>query len=135
MVECLLIQCMTPVNSIHNLQGPVRIQFVTSGVYPIHETRGLFSQPYSEQPIEREGRVSNPGVSVIPVTGASNGFGQTASRRRYNRACWRIGEQLERQRGTMHHFAPAAGVCAFRDPAKPVCYGTLEILRSFSLRH
>src|SRR5882672_12896126 len=107
MIKGLLRQRMAPVNSIHNLQGPVRIQFVTSGVYPVHETRGLFGQSYPEQSVEREGGVPNPGVSVIPVAGASNRFRQAASRRRDNRACWRIGEQLERQRRAMHHFAPA----------------------------
>src|SRR5262245_13281654 len=113
MIEGLLRQRMAPVNSIHNLQRPVGIQLVTSCIHPLHETRRLFGQSYPEQSIEREGGVSNPGVSVIPVADASNRFRQTAGWRRDNRACRLIGEQLQRQRGTMYRLAPAAGVCAF----------------------
>src|SRR5262245_21876413 len=113
MVEDLLRQRMAPVDSVHNLQGPVRGQFMTSGVHPVHETRRLFGQPYTEQSIERESGVSNPGVSVIPVADASKRFRQTAGWRGDNRACRLIGEQLQRQSGAMYRLAPSTGVRAF----------------------
>src|SRR5262245_7006277 len=104
---------MAPVDSVHNLQGAVRVQFVTPGIHPIHEHRRLFGQSYSEKSIECEGGVSNPGVSVIPIAAASDYFRKTTGRRRDNGACRRISEQLERQRGALNHLAPAAGVGTF----------------------
>src|SRR6516165_5335934 len=77
----------------------------------------------------------HPGVAVIPIALAANALRQAARGRRDNRAGRLVGQQLQREGGTVHHFSPAAGISGLADPSLPKFSGSAEqILGFLSLR-
>ena len=108
MRQLLFGKLVPPVNPVHHLQRPIRLHLVAALIQKLHECGGFVREPDPHEGVERKGRIANPGVAVIPVARAAHALGQAASRRRDDRAGGLKGEQLQHQRGAMHHLAPAA---------------------------
>ncbi len=87
---------------------------------PAHERLGLLGEAEPQQRVEREGRVADPGVAVVPVALAAELLRQARRRRGDDRARRAVREQLERERRPVHHLAPAPLVAGVREPPAPV---------------
>ena len=124
----VLGQVGAAVDPVHDLQRPARpdLPLARAVGQPVHERRGLFGEAEPQQPVERERRVADPGVAVVPVAPAAELLGQRGRRRRDERAGRRVGQQLQRQRRAHHHLAPAAAVARLRHPVAPVHDRRLE---------
>ena len=85
--------------------------------------RGLFGEADAQQTVQGERGVANPGVAIVPVALAANGFRQTARGSRDDRAGGLERQQLKRERGALDDFAPAARIGTLRQPAAPVVDG------------
>jgi hypothetical protein len=112
MGELLLGQILAPVDAVHDLQRPgLAVAAVAHApLQPAHERTGLVGEPEPEQRVEREGGIAHPRVAVVPVARAAELLGQAGGRGGHDRAGRRVGQQLERKRGAMHHLAPAPAV-------------------------
>src|SRR5207237_2377865 len=55
-------------------------------------------------------------------------FGQAGGGRSHHRTGGRVGQQLQGQRRTIHHFAPASLVAALLEPVAPVVLGIRQDL-------
>ena len=90
---------------------------------------GLLGEAEPQQRVERERRVADPGVAVVPVAHAADAppgrLVVAAATMAPGRA---VGQQLQRQRRAAHHLAPAAAVGAAGDPAPPVVGRLVEEL-------
>ncbi len=75
---------------------------------------------------QRERRIAQPAVSVIPVALAADPLGQRRCRRGDDAAGRLIGERLERDDGAPHRFRPLAGRPAFCRPFRPEFFGHLQ---------
>src|SRR5262249_38680630 len=84
--------------------------------------------------VDRECRIPDPGVAVIPVALAANALRQAACGRRDNRAGRLVGQQLQREGGTVHHFSPAASISGLADPSLPKFDGSAEQILGFLSR-
>ena len=76
--------------------------------------------------VQTEGRVTKPGVTIIPVPHSSDLFGQAKGRGRNDRACAFIGEQFQKQRGTDNGLSPAPVIIAAGDPFTPVAHSFVQ---------
>src|SRR5207253_9915300 len=94
--------------------------------HPAHEGGRLVRVAEAHEPVERERRVTDPGVAIVPVAPGPDRLGETEGRRGDDRAVLPRGEQLQRQRRAVHHLAPATPVRAARDPATPEVHRLLE---------
>ena len=94
--------------------------------HPAHERRGLVRVAEPHEPVEGERRVADPRVAVVPVAHAADRLGQPEGGRGDDRAVLSGGEELQHERGAVHHLAPAAPVGAAGDPAAPEVHGLLE---------
>ena len=91
-------QVLTAIDAIDGLQRAVRLKLATKGLDPFHKPVRLIRQSHAQQPVNRESRIANPAVAVIPVALAAGIFRQTAGRRGHDRAGRLISQQLEYQR-------------------------------------
>ncbi len=117
------------VDGVHDLQRTVRAELLAACHHPAHECGGLAGVTEPHQPVEREGRIADPGVAVVPVARAADVLGQAERGRRHDRAVFSGREQLERQCGAVHYLAPAVLVGAAADPGAPEIDRFLEGLR------
>ena len=131
MIEGLFREIMTAVDAVNDLQCAIDLDFTGARFQPFHVGLRFLRESDSEQPIQREGGVANPGVAIVPIPSAADRLGQAAGRRRNNRSGRFEGHQFERQRRSVHHFAPAAGIGAFGEPSMPVIDCVFEYLLRF----
>ena len=132
MVEGLLRELGSSVNAVHQLQGTgaVIVGVLPAVLEPVLEARGLVGKADAQQAVEREGRVTNPGIPIVPVALSTDRFRQTASGSRHDGAGWLEGQKLERQCGTLHDLAPATRISALGKPSPPeIDGGAKEVLR------
>ncbi len=124
MIERLFAQILPAIDSVNGLQRLIRLRsLLAERLNPGHEALGFIGQPDAEQGVDGEGGIANPATAVIPVALATDTLRQTGGGRRHNRAGRFIDQKLQRQRGALHHLAPAAGVIAFANPVEPVVDG------------
>ena len=97
--------------------GPISRQRASS---QLMKRVGLLGEADAHEAVQREGRVAQPGVAVVPVARAADVLGQAAGRRRDDGAGRLVGEQLEHQRRARDDLAPAPAVGAAAHPAAPV---------------
>ena len=107
---------------------PSGFELVAARLDPAHERAGLVGVAEPHEGVERERRVADPGVAVVPVAHAADLLGQAEGGRGDDRAVLLRDEQLQRQRGAVDHLAPAALVAAAADPVAPEVHGLLEAL-------
>ena len=121
--------------SVHELERSVGLQLLTARHHPTHERRGLVRVAKSHESVKRERRVANPRIAVVPVAHAAECLGQPERGCGHDRPVLSGGEQLQHERRTVHHFAPAVLVRATADPAAPKIHGFLEgVARVFGAR-
>src|SRR6185312_3982261 len=86
---------------------------------PQHELERfiLISEP--QECIQCHRCVSKPRIPIVPVPDAANFLRQTERWSCHNCTCRFVGKQLQKERRTNHHFAPATAIRAFRDPCPP----------------
>ena len=83
----------------------------------LHELARLLVEADHVQAPEREGRVPDPGVAVVPVALPAGRLGQRGGQRGDHRPGRLVGQPLERQRRALQ--GPAPGVVRERPPLQP----------------
>ena len=97
MREDLLREVLVPVDAVHDLQRAVGPEVVAAVLYPPHERARLGGVPEPDQRVQREGRVADPGVAVVPVALAAELLREAARGRGDERSEPVRHEQLENQ--------------------------------------
>jgi hypothetical protein len=77
-VQCLFFQVVAAVDAVHDLHGPVGIQVLGAVFDPAHEPGRFIGESDAEKGVEGEGGVADPGVTVVPITLASQLLRQAA---------------------------------------------------------
>src|SRR5262249_45483905 len=98
------------------------------------ELFGFFGQAEAQEGVDRKCRIPDPGVAVVPVALAANALRQAACGRRDNRTGRLVGQQLQGEGGTVHHFSPAAGISTLANPSLPKFNGSAEQILGFLSR-
>ena len=124
--QLYLGQIIAAVNAVHDvqLQGLVAA-LPYPATQPAHKAIGLIDKAQAHKGINREGRIANPGIAVIPVTLAPRGFRQAKGGGRNDRALLARGQQLEGQGRAVDHFPPASAIDRLCDPLPPELQGAL----------
>ena len=98
-------QVAAPVDPVHDLQRAVLVALEVGD--ELHELLGLPVEVQVVQRLQREGRVAQPRVAVVPVALASRRLGQRGRQRRDGRAGRHVGQPLDRERRALDRLAPA----------------------------
>ena len=124
------------VDAVHDLERARRADLPLARAVgqPAHERGRLLGEAEPQQAVERERRVADPRVAVVPVALAPDLLGQRRRGRRHQRPGRRVGQQLQRQRRALHGLAPAAAVARPGEPPAPVEHGGVERLGGLLLR-
>src|SRR5262249_40202130 len=98
-VQRFFLQFGPAIDAVHQLQWPVAGTF---GLFPTRlrpalESLRLFRKTDPQQGVKSEGRVADPGVTIVPIAPAADRFRQAARGSRYDRPRWLEGEQLQRE--------------------------------------
>ena len=127
-VERALGQLGPAVDPVHDLQRPLlRVRDVADEV---EEVVGLPVEAERVEAPERERRVADPRVAVVPVALAARGLGQRRRGGGDDRARRGVGEPLERQRRALQVRAPGmVGEVAAVEPVLPVVRGPDDAAR------
>src|SRR5260370_20995209 len=134
-IERLLNQILPPIDSVHDLQRLARTRLFADRGHKAHELFGLLGESETQEGIDSECRIPDPGVAVVPVTSAANDFRQAARGRCNDRASGFVRQQFESEGGTVNYFAPPAGVPGMGEPSLPKCNGSAEQLLGLVERH
>ncbi len=89
-------QISAAVDPVHDLQRAVLVAFEVGD--ELHELVGLPVEVEEVQRLERERRVADPGVAVVPVALPARRLGQRRGQRRDRRAGRHVREPLDRER-------------------------------------
>ena len=111
------------VDRVQHLQSPVGWRFAAACLQPRHEAGRLVGEAEPHQRVQGERRIPDPGVPVVPVPGAADGFRQRRGGRRDQRSGRLVDQQLEHERGPLDHFPVAPLVPGAAQPAAPVGHG------------
>src|SRR6266516_3658830 len=123
-LQGLLVEPHFRADAVHNLDlaGPL----ATHQLEKSAEALRFAAVAEDGQRVEREARIAQPAIAVIPVPLAADPFRQRGGRRRHDRAGRRIGQQLQRQRAAPDHVPVRSIVAAIGDPLAPERMGDLE---------
>ena len=102
-LEELLGQVAATVDPVHDLQAAVVVSLEIGD--ELHELVGLPVQVEVVQGLERERRVADPRVAVIPVALPARGLGQRGGERGDGRAGRHVRQSLDRERGALDQGA------------------------------
>ena len=95
----------------------------------LHELLGLPVEVQVVQRLQREGRVAQPRVAVVPVALAARGLRQRRRERRDRGARRHVREPLDRERRALDRFAPAViGDARAAQPVAPEACGRGDAL-------
>src|SRR5262249_2934016 len=100
---------------------------------PTHETGSFAGEADAKKPINSEGGVAYPGVSIVPVANAADCLGKAGRRGRNDRAGGLERQELQSQCRSVHLLPPASMVRAGREPFSPESNGRLKELLGFIL--
>ena len=95
---------------------------------PAHEVPGLVLETDVDQSVERQRRVPEPGVTVVPVPLSPDPLGQTHRGGGDERARRIVDHELEDEHGPVYYLPPPSLIGAVREPASPVVQGALQQL-------
>src|SRR5215471_4426994 len=98
---------------------------------PGRELHRLVQVAQADKRTDGEGAVAYPGEAVVPVAFSTDLLGEGRRRCCHKCSAWRICHELERDRRTIDHFAPATDVGRLPDPAAPKAHGLLHELEYF----
>src|SRR6516164_5392855 len=136
-VERLLGKLGAAVEAIHELQraDAAAVRLLPAVLEPASKARRLLGEADAQERVKREGRITDPGIAIVPVPLAADVLGQAARRRRHYRSRRLERQELERDGGPLDDFSPAAHVSAPGQPPPPVGHGVAEeILRLIALQ-
>ncbi len=120
-------QIAPPVDPVHDLQRPVLVGLEVGD--ELHELLGLPVEVEVVQRLQREGRVAQPRVAVVPVALAARRLRQRGRERRDGRAGRHVRQSLDRERRALDRIAPAVvGYARAAQPAAPEAGGGGEAL-------
>src|SRR5262249_13739328 len=123
MVEGFLRQGVAAIDAVHELQRAPARPLDRPLLQPSHELLGLVHEAEPHQPIQRERRIPDPGVAVIPVAHATDLLRETAGGCRDHGPGRREGQELEHHGRAVHEFTPAPGMAEGSQPLPPVVQG------------
>ena len=112
----------------HDLQVAAPVERAgRRGGHVVEELIGLVGAGRHPEGLDREGGVPDPGVAVVPVSGAAHHLGQRRGRRRADGAGGCEGECLEHPSAVVHQVAPRThvGLVELR-PRLPRRHGVFE---------
>ncbi len=122
-VERALGQLLLAADPVHDLEVRVRADLL----HERHEVGRLVVQPEHVKAPEREGRVADPGVAVVPVALAAGGLGERGRERRDHAAGRRVHQTLQGQGRALQFVAPGVvGELAPGEPAAPRLPGLVD---------
>jgi hypothetical protein len=101
---------------------------------PLAPGAGLFDVPRAHEGQERERRVAQPAIAVVPVAHPAGLLGERGRRGRHDPAGGRVGEGLERDERAQHRVTPRALVGAARRPVRPEPLGLRDGVRGVDAR-
>ena len=118
MVEHLLANVRAAVDAVHDLErARIRAGLVDDAIVePSQELASLFDVAESQQRVDRERRIADPGEPIVPVALSTHLLRKPHRRGRDQSTGRRIGEQAQGDRGTLDDLAPAPDVGR---PAQP----------------
>ena len=93
---------------------------------PFAPRASFVDEPAGQERLQREGRVSQPAVSIVPVATASEVLGQRRRRSRDDAAGGSVGEPLERHQGSAYGVLPFTLIGAAGYPTTPELLGLPE---------
>src|SRR5437660_498628 len=102
-------------------------------IQELHERGGFLRESDAYEGIQRECRVTDPGVAVIPITSASHAFRKAAGRGGHNRPGGLKREEFQNQGGAVDHLTPAALIGTLANPGAPIVHRFLEEAIAFRL--
>jgi hypothetical protein len=127
MCELRLGYVLAPVYAVERLQEAVFV-LVASVPEPAHEMSRLILETDVDQGVERQSRVPEPGVTIVPVPLAPDPLWQAHRGGGDERPRRIVDHELEDERGTVDHLTPPSLVGAVREPASPVLQGAVQQL-------
>src|SRR5437868_10495836 len=119
-IQDLLGESAASVYPINRLERTIRIGIVRASIQKRRKLRSFIGEADPQQAIHREGGVSDPNITIVPISNSAGTLGQTARGRRDDRAGRFVGKQLQHQSRPVHHFTPAATIGALREPPAPI---------------
>ena len=127
-VEGGLGEVLASVDAVHDLQVEVA---ASPGHRLEHEREVLERLPVEPDPVQRaqhERGVTDPGVAIVPVPGATGSLGKRGGGGRHDGATGGVAQTLERQCAALHVTAPrVVGERAVGEPIPPVADGGREL--------
>jgi hypothetical protein len=100
---------------------------------PIDKAGGFLIKAQTNESVDGEGGVANPGEAVVPVASAADYFGEAGSGGSDDRACGLEGKELEDEGRALDALTPTATIGAVSEPILPKLYGAFEGLFGFTL--
>src|SRR5580692_6172344 len=94
----------------HAERHAVALLFAVARVEPAHEVSRLGGESEPQESVQRKGRVADPGVAVIPISGSFDFFRKAAGRGGDEGPRRLEGEEFERERRSMDDVPPAPNV-------------------------
>src|SRR5262249_1435124 len=76
MIQSRLFELLPAVNPIHHLQGSSLRVIPQASFQPANERFRFFHETKPNQGVEREGRISQPCKTIVPVANSSQALGQ-----------------------------------------------------------
>ena len=105
-VQLQLGQSPLPAEAVHDLELRRRAGY--GAQEPVAPGARLILVPGGHERVERERRVAQPAIAVVPIALAAQFLRKRSGRRRRDAAGWLVGERLERHQGALlRPFAPA----------------------------
>ncbi len=104
-VERRLRQVAPPVDPVHDLQPAVVVRLDVGD--ELHELVGLPVEVQVVERLQRERRVPDPGVAVVPVPLSARRLREGRGERRHRRAGRHVRQPLDRQSRALDRVAPA----------------------------
>ena len=118
LVERRFGQVAPPVDPVHDLERAVGVGLQVGD--ELHELVGLPVEIEPVQRLQRERRVADPGVAVVPVAFAAGRLGQRRGQRRDGGPGRHVGESLDGERRALERLAPTVvGDPCATDPGAP----------------
>src|ERR687890_1861861 len=118
---------LAAIYAVERLQEAVYV-LVATVAEPAHEVSRLVLETDVDQGVERQRRVPEPGVTVVPVSGAPDPLGQAHRGGGDERARRIVDHELEDEGGTVDYLPPPPLISTVGEPASPVDQGALQQL-------
>ena len=130
----MLHEVPAAVDAVHDLEVPLAL-VPAHPLEETHETIGLGVVAHGLECREGERGVAQPHKAIVPVAASADGLRQRRGGCRDDGAGVRMGEELERERRTLHLGPVGAVVAELGGPDAPERGGDLELVRAVVAVH